>query len=85
MRGVADGEVGTGPTGQPITAYDVMYESERRYSADYLTHAKPAGPGEAGNVVGDWDNRARHVGEVFGAMNAIGSDVTLDDRDDEDR
>ncbi|MFE3865774.1 hypothetical protein ACFXPT_35940 [Streptomyces goshikiensis] len=81
MRGVADGEVGTGPTGQPITAYDVMYESERRYSADYLTHAKPAGPGEAGNVVGDWDNRARHVGEVFGAMNAIGSDITLDDRD----
>lgn len=58
-----------------------MYESERRYSADYLTHAKAAGPGETGNVVGDWDNRARHVGEVFGAMNAIGSDVTLDDRD----
>ncbi|MFF4428498.1 hypothetical protein ACFYZ4_04920 [Streptomyces sp. NPDC001513] len=81
MRGVADGEVGTSPGGDPITAYDVMYESERRYSADYLTHAKPAGPGETGNVVGDWDNRARHVGEVFGAMNAIGSDVTLDDRD----
>ncbi|MFD7915090.1 DUF6571 family protein [Streptomyces sp. NPDC059752] len=81
MRGVADGEVGTGPTGQPISAYDVMYESERRYSAEYLTHAKPAGPGEAGNVVGDWDNRARHIGEVFGSMNAIGSDITLDDRD----
>ncbi|MFB7053499.1 hypothetical protein ACFCXT_10295 [Streptomyces vinaceus] len=56
-------------------------KSERRYSADYLTHTKPAGPGETGNVVGDWDNRARHVDEVFGAMNAIGSDVTLDDRD----
>ncbi|MEU8502470.1 hypothetical protein AB0C86_38025 [Streptomyces lavendulae] len=81
MRGVADAEVGTSPGGDPITAYDVMYESERRYSADYLTHAKPAGPGETGNVVGDWDKRARHVGEVFGAMNAIGSDVTLDDRD----
>lgn len=78
MGGVADGEAGTGPGGDPITAYDVMYESERRYSADYLTHAKPAGPGETCNVVGDWDNRARHVGEVLGAMNAIGSDIMND-------
>ncbi|MFD0429333.1 hypothetical protein ACFQ60_21340 [Streptomyces zhihengii] len=31
--------------------------------------------------MGDWDNKARDVGEVYGAMTAIGSDMTLDDRD----
>ncbi|WP_030727219.1 hypothetical protein [Streptomyces sp. NRRL S-237] len=81
MRGVSDAAYGTTPGGEPVLVYDLLYENEKRYAAGYLLTAKDAAPDQVGNVVGDWDNKARDVGEVFGAMNAIGSDMTLDDRD----
>ncbi|MEU0148381.1 hypothetical protein ABZ119_20815 [Streptomyces sp. NPDC006288] len=79
-------EEGGGPVretadGEPVLVYDLLYENEKRYAAEYLLTAQDAPPEQVGNVVGDWDNKARHVGEVYGAMNAIGSDMTLDDRD----
>ncbi|MER6240356.1 DUF6571 family protein [Streptomyces clavifer] len=81
MRGVSDAPYGETADGEPVLVYDLLYENEKRYAAEYLLTAKDAPPEQVGNVVGDWDNKARHVGEVYGAMNAIGSDMTLDDRD----
>lgn len=81
MRGVSDAAYGTTPDGEPVLVYDLLYENEKRYAAEYLLTAKDAPADQVANVVGDWDNKARHVGEVYGAMNAIGSDMTLDDRD----
>ncbi|MEU9378493.1 hypothetical protein AB0D94_32700 [Streptomyces sp. NPDC048255] len=81
MRGVSDAAYGTTPEGEPVLIYDLLYENEKRYAAEYMLTAKDAPASQVGNVVGDWDNKARHVGEVYGAMNAIGSDMTLDDRD----
>lgn len=81
MRGVSDATYGTTPDGKPVLVYDLLYENEKRYSAEYLATARDATAGQQGNVVGDWDNKARHVGEVYGAMTAIGSDMILDDRD----
>ncbi|MFI8437724.1 hypothetical protein ACIGJO_29060 [Streptomyces sp. NPDC079020] len=81
MRGVSDAAYGQTADGEPVLVYDLLYENEKRYAAEYLLTAKDAPPEQVGNVVGDWDNKARHVGEVYGAMNAIGSDMTLDDRD----
>jgi hypothetical protein len=81
MRGVSDGVYGTDPSGEPSLVYGLLYESEQRYAAEYLTSARDAPPEQVNNVVGDWDNKARHVAEVYGTMNAIGSDMVLDDRD----
>ncbi|MCC3654653.1 hypothetical protein LIX60_24940 [Streptomyces sp. S07_1.15] len=81
MRGVSDAAYGTTPGGEPVLVYDLLYENERRYSAEYLSTARDAPAGQQSNVVGDWDNRARHVAEVYGSMTAIGSDMILDDRD----
>ncbi|MFE0701608.1 hypothetical protein [Streptomyces sp. NPDC058872] len=81
MRGVSDAAYGTTSGGEPVLVYDLLYENEKRYSAEYLATARPAEDGQQNNVVGDWDNKARDVGEVYGAMTAIGSDMILDDRD----
>ncbi|WMX44759.1 hypothetical protein RGF97_07690 [Streptomyces roseicoloratus] len=81
MRGVSDAAYETTSDGKPVLVYELLYENEKRYSAEYLATARDASAEERGNVVGDWDNKARHVGEVYGAMTAIGSDMTLDDRD----
>ncbi|MGW3385951.1 hypothetical protein [Streptomyces cinereoruber] len=81
MRGVSDGAYGTTPDGEPVLVYDMLYENQKLYSAEYLDTARDAQGGQQSNVVGDWDNKARHVGEVYGAMTAIGSDMILDDRD----
>lgn len=81
MRGVSDGVYGATPEGEPVLVYDMLYENQKLYSAEYLDTARDAPAGQRDNVVGDWDNKARDVGEVYGAMTAIGSDMTLDDRD----
>ncbi|ATW49726.1 DUF6571 family protein [Streptomyces peucetius] len=81
MRGVSDAAYGTTPEGEPVLVYDLLYENQKLYSAEYLDTTRDAAPGQRDNVVGDWDNKARDVGEVYGAMTAIGSDMILDDRD----
>ncbi len=81
MRGVSDAAYGTTPDGEPVLVYDMLYENEKLYSAQYLDSARDAPAEQRANVVGDWDNKARHVGLVNGAMTAIGSDMILDDRD----
>ncbi|WP_338495575.1 DUF6571 family protein [Streptomyces sp. SJL17-4] len=81
MRGVSDAAYGTTPGGEPVLVYDLLYENQKLYSAEYLATARDAEAGQQNNVVGDWDNKARNVGEVYGAMTAIGSDMILDDRD----
>ncbi|MFE6286955.1 hypothetical protein [Streptomyces sp. NPDC057877] len=81
MRGVSDAAYGTTPDGKPVLVYDMLYENQKLYSAEYLGTARDASADQQANVVGDWDNRARHVGEVYGSMTAIGSDMILDDRD----
>ncbi|GAA3370674.1 hypothetical protein GCM10020367_18230 [Streptomyces sannanensis] len=81
MRGVSDGVYGTTPEGESVLVYDLLYENEKRYSAEYLATTRDATDEQKNNVVGDWDNKARHVGKVYGTMTAIGSDMILDDRD----
>ncbi|MER6407636.1 hypothetical protein ABT269_29900 [Streptomyces viridosporus] len=81
MRGVSDAAYGTTPDGEPVLVYDLLYENQKLYSAEYLDTTRDAPPEQRSNVVGDWDNKARHVGEVYGSMTAIGSDMILDDRD----
>lgn len=81
MRGVSDAEYAKTPDGDPVLVYDLLYENEKLYSAEYLGTAREAEAGQQNNVVGDWDNKARHVAEVNGAMTAIGADLILDDRD----
>ncbi|MBT3154895.1 hypothetical protein HTV45_29175 [Streptomyces sp. CHD11] len=81
MRGVSDAPYGQTPDGEPVLVYDLLYENQKLYSAEYLDTARDAPAEQRSNVVGDWDNKARHVGEVYGSMTAIGSDMILDDRD----
>ncbi|MFD0317619.1 hypothetical protein [Streptomyces flavalbus] len=81
MRGVSDAAYGTTADGEPVLVYDMLYENQKLYSAEYLDSTRAATPDQQANVVGDWDNKARHVGEVYGSMTAIGSDMILDDRD----
>ncbi|WP_233415103.1 hypothetical protein [Streptomyces sp. N35] len=81
MRGVSDAEYGTTPEGDPVLVHDLLYENQKLYSAEYLDTARQAPADQQNNVVGDWDNKARHVGEVYGSMTAIGADMILDDRD----
>ncbi|MCX5522482.1 hypothetical protein OG342_06330 [Streptomyces bobili] len=81
MRGVSDAAYGTTADGEPVLVYDLLYENQKLYSAEYLDTSRDAPADQQSNVVGDWDNKARHVGEVYGSMTAIGSDMILDDRD----
>ncbi|WP_206324452.1 MULTISPECIES: hypothetical protein [unclassified Streptomyces] len=81
MRGVSDGVLGETSDGDPVRVFDLLYEAQRGYAAEYLSTAADASTGNIKSVVGDWDNKARDVAMVSGAMNAIGSDMILDDRD----
>ncbi|MCH0563533.1 hypothetical protein I3F54_09975 [Streptomyces sp. MUM 2J] len=57
--------------------YALLQDTQRHYAMDQLTHA----PESAGAGNDAWKNPARDLGAVTGAMNSIGSDVILDERD----
>ncbi|MGA5046953.1 hypothetical protein [Streptomyces arboris] len=83
MRGVSDGVAGENEKGEPIRVFDTLYESQRGYAAEYLDTGRQVPPSALTENVTSWDNRARHVGEALGGMNAIGTDMILDNRDAE--
>lgn len=83
MRGVSDGVIGTNAEGDPVRVFDTLYEGQRRYSVDYMDTGRQVSQSSLTENVTSWDNRSRHVGEVFGGMNAIGTDMVLDVRDAE--
>ncbi|MGW8066421.1 hypothetical protein ACVV2G_30105 [Streptomyces ziwulingensis] len=57
--------------------YALLQDTQRQYALDRLAHApESGGPGNDA-----WKNPARDLGAVTGAMNSIGSDVILDERD----
>ncbi|MFI6344314.1 hypothetical protein [Streptomyces sp. NPDC050560] len=58
--------------------YALLQDTQRQYAFDQLAQAPDSG-GPGGDA---WKNPARDLGAVTGAMNSIGSDVILDDRDD---
>ncbi|MEV7088258.1 hypothetical protein AB0O07_20615 [Streptomyces sp. NPDC093085] len=57
--------------------YALLYDTQRAYAMDQLAEAPKSG-GEGHEA---WKNPASDVGSVLGAMNSIGSDVILDERD----
>ncbi|MFD7615637.1 hypothetical protein [Streptomyces sp. NPDC059802] len=65
-----------GVTEEADTA-NLLYATQRDYAMERLVEA-PAQGGE-GHV--RWTNPANDLGQVMGAMNSIGSDVILDERD----
>ncbi|MEV5581587.1 hypothetical protein AB0L39_23870 [Streptomyces parvus] len=83
MRGVSDGVAGEDAEGNPIRVFDTLYESQRLHSVDYLDAANHVSPSRLSENVTSWDVRSRDVGEVFGGMNAVGTDMILDVRDAE--
>ncbi|MFJ9641268.1 hypothetical protein [Streptomyces sp. NPDC101178] len=83
MRGVSDGVAGEDAEGNPIRVFDTLYESQRLHSVDYLDAANHVSQSRLSENVTSWDVRSRDVGEVFGGMNAIGTDMILDVRDAE--
>ncbi|MCX4845732.1 hypothetical protein [Streptomyces sp. NBC_00893] len=83
MRGVSDGVIGTNAEREPVRVFDALYEGQRSYSVDYLDTGRQVPQSSLTENVTSWDNRSRHVGEVFGGMNAIGTDMVLDVRDAE--
>ncbi|MGW1206136.1 hypothetical protein [Streptomyces cyaneofuscatus] len=83
MRGVSDGVIGEDEDGKPIRVFDSLYEGQRRYAAEYMETGREVPRSALTENVTSWDNRARHVGEAFGGMNAIGTDMVLDVRDAE--
>ncbi|MFD8060647.1 hypothetical protein ACFXA0_27830 [Streptomyces cyaneofuscatus] len=83
MRGVSDGVAGEDADGNPIRVFDTLYESQRLHSVDYLDAADHVNQSRLSENVTSWDVRSRDVGEVFGGMNAIGTDMILDVRDAE--
>ncbi|WP_069744368.1 hypothetical protein [Streptomyces sp. EN23] len=83
MRGVSDGVAGEDAEGNPIRVFDTLYESQRLHSVDYLDAANHVSPSRLSENVTGWDVRSRDVGEVFGGMNAVGTDMILDVRDAE--
>ncbi|MFE3829056.1 hypothetical protein [Streptomyces sp. NPDC059092] len=58
--------------------YALLYDTQRTYAMEQLSQAPQAG-GEGHEA---WKNPASDMGSVLGAMNSIGSDVILDERDD---
>lgn len=83
MRGVSDGVIGTNSEGDPVRVFDSLYEGQRLYAAEYLDTGRQVPQSSLTENVTSWDVRSRHVGEAFGGMNAIGTDMILDDRDTE--
>ncbi|MFI7386068.1 hypothetical protein [Streptomyces sp. NPDC049813] len=57
--------------------YALLQDTQRQYAMDQMTQA----PDSAGSGNDAWKNPARDLGAVTGAMNSIGSDVILDERD----
>ncbi|WP_343245182.1 DUF6571 family protein [Streptomyces sp. SID14478] len=57
--------------------YALLQDTQRQYAMDQMTRA----PESAGSGNDAWKNPARDLGAVTGAMNSIGSDVILDERD----
>ncbi|MFF3689564.1 hypothetical protein [Streptomyces sp. NPDC002187] len=83
MRGVSDGVIGTNASGDDVRVFDSLYEGQRRYAAEYLETGQRVPQSSLTENVTDWDVRSRRVGEAFGGMNAIGTDMVLDNRDTE--
>ncbi|MEK8144646.1 hypothetical protein NKH18_32200 [Streptomyces sp. M10(2022)] len=83
VRGVSDGVIGTDSDGDPVRVFDALYEGQRLYAAEYLDAGRHVPQSSLVENVADWDVRSRHVGEAFGGMNAIGTDLVLDVRDAE--
>ncbi|MFE7137547.1 hypothetical protein ACFVAG_07345 [Streptomyces sp. NPDC057644] len=57
--------------------YALLQDTQRFYAMDQLSQA----PKESGEGYETWKNPASELGAVTGAMNSIGSDVILDERD----
>ncbi|MFJ6514328.1 DUF6571 family protein [Streptomyces sp. NPDC091406] len=57
--------------------YALLQDTQRFYAMDRLSQA----PKESGEGYETWKNPASELGAVTGAMNSIGSDVILDERD----
>ncbi|MBM7056110.1 hypothetical protein JS521_20120 [Streptomyces sp. RHZ10] len=57
--------------------YALLQDTQRFYAMDQLSQA----PRESGEGHETWKNPASELGAVTGAMNSIGSDVILDERD----
>ncbi|MFE7366764.1 hypothetical protein [Streptomyces anulatus] len=83
MRGVSDGVIGENADGEPVRVFDSLYEGQRRYAAEYLETGRQVPQSSLTENVTNWDVKSRHVGEAFGGMNAIGTDMVLDVRDAE--
>ncbi|MFI1588820.1 hypothetical protein ACH4WW_12940 [Streptomyces halstedii] len=83
MRGVSDGVIGTDAEGGPVRVFDSLYEGQRLYAVDYLDTGQRVPQSSLIENVTDWDIKARDVGEAFGGMNAIATDMVLDVRDAE--
>lgn len=65
-----------GVTEEADTA-DLLYSTQRNYAMEQLGNA----PTQGGEGQLSWINPASDLGQVMGAMNSIGSDVILDQRD----
>ncbi|MEV7882906.1 hypothetical protein ACFV6B_18440 [Streptomyces microflavus] len=83
MRGVSDGVVGEDEEGSPIRVFDALYEAQRQYAVEYLDTGRHVPQSSLTENVTSWDVRSRDVGQAFGGMNAIATDMILDVRDAE--
>lgn len=59
--------------------YELLHATQRTYAMEQLTHA----PQTSGEGHESWIIPASDMGTIMGAMNSIGSDVILDQRDSE--
>ncbi|MFH9299111.1 hypothetical protein [Streptomyces sp. NPDC017520] len=83
MRGVSDGVAGEDEEGNPIRVFDALYEAQRQYAVEYLDTGDRVPQSSLTENVTGWDVRSRDVGQAFGGMNAIATDMILDVRDAE--
>ncbi|SCE08255.1 hypothetical protein [Streptomyces sp. DvalAA-19] len=83
MRGVSDGVAGEDEDGNPIRVFDALYEAQRQYAVEYLETGDRVPQSSLTENVTGWDVRSRDVGQAFGGMNAIATDMILDVRDAE--
>ncbi|MBT2428956.1 hypothetical protein J7F02_25840 [Streptomyces sp. ISL-112] len=83
MRGVSDGVAGEDADGNPIRVFDALYEAQRQYAVEYLDTGDRVPQSSLTENVTGWDVRSRDVGQAFGGMNAIATDMILDVRDAE--
>ncbi|MEU0160464.1 hypothetical protein ABZ154_16900 [Streptomyces sp. NPDC006261] len=83
MRGVSDGVAGEDEEGNPIRVFDALYEAQRHYAVEYLDTGDRVPQSSLTENVTGWDVRSRDVGQAFGGMNAIATDMILDVRDAE--